>query len=127
VIRDLVRAKAVAVAHDVGEGGLAVALAECCFGDAGIGAEIRLDSALGREILLFHEGPSRILVATANPENVLAVARRNNVQAAVIGATLEARVTILNRNDILIDSAIDDLKDHWGHALEHLLQSPVLV
>jgi phosphoribosylformylglycinamidine synthase len=126
-IRELVRAKAAASAHDVGEGGLAVALAECCFGEGGIGAEIRLDSDLGREILLFHEGPSRILLATANPENVLAAAQRNNVQAAVIGATLEARVTIRNRNDILIDSAIDDLKGHWAHALEHLLQTPVLV
>jgi phosphoribosylformylglycinamidine synthase len=127
VIRELVRAKAVAAAHDVGEGGLGVALAECCFGDGNIGADIRLESNLAPEILLFHEGPSRILLATANPENVLAVAQRNNVQAAVIGATLEARVTIRNRNDILIDSAIDDLKAPWAHALEHLLQTPVLV
>jgi phosphoribosylformylglycinamidine synthase len=126
-IRELVRAKAVESAHDVGEGGLAVALAECSFGKEDIGADIRLDSELPREILLFHEGPSRILVATENPENVLAAARRNSVQAAAIGVTLEARVTIRNGNDILIDSAIADLKSLWAHALEHLLHNPVLV
>ena len=71
-VRELVRAKAVASAHDLGEGGLAVALAECSFGDSNIGADIRLDSDLASEILLFHESPSRILVSTQNPENVLA-------------------------------------------------------
>jgi phosphoribosylformylglycinamidine synthase len=126
-IRELVRAKAVASAHDLGEGGLAVALAECSFGQQNIGADIRLDSDLSAEILLFHEGPSRILVTTENPENVLAAARRNNVQAMTIGATLEARVTIRNRNEILVDSAVEDLKSLWAHALEHLLHNPVLV
>jgi phosphoribosylformylglycinamidine synthase len=126
-IRELVRAKAVASAHDLGEGGLAVALAECSFGEEDIGADIRLDSELPRQLLLFHEGPSRILVATEKPENVLSAARRNSVHAAVIGVTLEARVTIRNGNDILIDSAIADLKGLWAHALEHLLHNPVLV
>jgi phosphoribosylformylglycinamidine synthase len=126
-VRELVRAQAVASAHDVGEGGLAVALAECSFGEEEIGADIRLDSDLPREILLFHEGPSRILVATENPENVLAAARRNSAHAATIGVTLKARVTIRNGNDILIDSAVEDLKSLWAHALEHLLHNPVLV
>jgi phosphoribosylformylglycinamidine synthase len=126
-IRELVRAKAVASAHDLGEGGFAVALAECSFGEEDIGADIRLDSDLPPEILLFHEGPSRILVATENPENVLAAARRNSVHATALGATLEARVTIRNGNDILIDSAIEDLESLWAHALEHLLHNPVQV
>jgi phosphoribosylformylglycinamidine synthase subunit PurL len=126
-IRELVRANAVASAHDLGEGGLAVALAESSFGAGNIGADIRLDSALAPEMLLFHEGPSRVLVATENAENVLSVARRNSVHATVIGVTLEARVTIRNRNDILIDSGIEDLKSLWAHALEHLLHNPVLV
>ncbi len=126
-IRELVRAKAVASAHDLGEGGLAVALAECSFGKEEIGADIRLDSELPHEILLFHEGPSRVLVATENPENVLSAARRNSVHAAAIGVTLEARVTIRNGNDILIDSVIEDFKGLWAHSLEHLLHNPVLV
>ena len=121
------RAGIVASAHDLGEGGLAVALAECSFGNAEIGADIRLDSDLPKELLLFHEGPSRILVTTEDPENVLAVAQRNSIQAVAIGVTLEARVTIRNRNEILIDSPVEQLKGLWAHALEHLLQNPVLV
>jgi hypothetical protein len=44
-----------------------------------------------------------------------------------IGATLESRVTIRNRDKILIDSSISDLKSVWSNALEHLLHNPVLV
>jgi hypothetical protein len=44
-----------------------------------------------------------------------------------IGATLEARVTIRNRQTTLIDCSLRDLRDGWGAALEHLLQNPVLV
>jgi len=55
-------------AHDLSDGGLAVALAECCFGAGQIGAQVDLDSDLRPEILLFHEAPSRILVSTANPK-----------------------------------------------------------
>ncbi len=60
-IREIVAAGLAESAHDLSDGGLAVALAECCFGPAGIGAQIDLDSDLRPEILAFHEGPSRIL------------------------------------------------------------------
>ena len=127
-IRELVRERAVASAHDIGDGGLAVALAECCFGPANVGAEIKLDSELRAELLLFHEGPSRILVATAEPEKIFATAMKNNVHAIAIGVTLETRVTVRNRDRILIESRVDDLKQSWDGALEHLLQhDPVLV
>ena len=126
-IRELVRKRAVESAHDVGDGGLAVALAECSFGPENIGADVNLDSALEPEMLLFHEGPSRILVSTNDPQKVLSAARKNNVEATEIGATLESRVIIRNRNQRLIDSRVDELKDLWSHSLEHLLHNPVLV
>jgi phosphoribosylformylglycinamidine synthase subunit PurL len=127
VIRELVRGRTVESAHDIGDGGLAVALAECCFGPGNIGADISLDSDLQPELLLFHEGPSRILVSTMKPERVFALAEKNNVQAVALGVTLESRVIIRNRDKILIDSRVDELKDLWNSALEHLLQNPVLV
>ncbi|MGA8028670.1 MAG: phosphoribosylformylglycinamidine synthase subunit PurL [Bryobacteraceae bacterium] len=126
-VRELVQERAVESAHDVADGGLAVALAESCFGPGNIGADISLDSNLESELLLFHEGPSRILVSTATPERVFASAKKNGVQAITIGATLDSRVTIRNRNKILIDCRADELKDLWNTALEHLLHDPVLV
>jgi phosphoribosylformylglycinamidine synthase len=126
-IRELVRGKFVESAHDLGDGGLAIALAECCFGPANVGADVTLDSDIDPELLLFHEGPSRILVSTATPERVFASAERNGVQAITIGVTLDSRVTIRNRNRILIDTRVGELKNIWNSALEHLLHNPVLV
>ena len=93
-IRELVRERAVESAHDVGDGGLAVALAECCFRSGEYWRGYQLDSDLPPELLLFHEGPSRILVSTATPERVFAAAKKNGIQAITIGVTLDSRVTI---------------------------------
>ena len=126
-IRELVRAGVVASAHDIGEGGLAVALAEACFGHNHVGADIRLDASLPAELLLFHEGPSRILLTTSQPDPIFAIAQRNSVEAVTIGVTLEARLVIRNREQVLIDRSIDDLCSIWSHGLEYLLQTPVQV
>jgi phosphoribosylformylglycinamidine synthase len=126
-IRELVRGKLVESAHDLSDGGLAVALAECSFGPENIGAAVEFDSDLPPELLLFHEGPSRILVSTGNAEEVFRVARKNGVHAIEIGATLKARVTISNRNEVLIDDRVDELKGLWNGALEHLLHNSVAV
>ncbi len=127
VVRWLVRERAVQSAHDLGEGGLAVALAECCFGPGEIGAEVRLDSDLPPERLLFHEGPSRILLSTAEPERVLAASKEKGVAALLIGVTLKSRVKIQNRDQVLVDSRIDQLKEPWNEALQQLLGNPVLL
>ena len=44
-MRDAVRAGSLSSAHDIAEGGLAVALAECCL-EGGIGAQVELSEAL---------------------------------------------------------------------------------
>ena len=126
-VRELVRTRLVESAHDLSDGGLAVALAECSFGPSNIGADVRLDSDLAPELLLFHEGPSRILVSAENSAEVFRVAQKNGVHAIEIGATLKARVIISNRNQVLLDGRVDELKELWSGALEHLLHNPVLV
>jgi len=58
-VRQGVRSGALRSAHDVAEGGLAVALAECCVA-GGLGAEVTVDTA---EAALFGEGPGAFLVS----------------------------------------------------------------
>ncbi|MBK7977891.1 MAG: phosphoribosylformylglycinamidine synthase subunit PurL [Deltaproteobacteria bacterium] len=52
-------------AHDVSEGGLAVALAECCLLGSGSGASIKLDPIDRVDSLLFGEAPGRVIVTAA--------------------------------------------------------------
>jgi phosphoribosylformylglycinamidine synthase len=108
-------------AHDLSDGGLAVAVAESCFGVENIGAKIDLDSDLKPELLLFHEGPSRILISTEKPESVERIAQEYGVRAPRIGATIDRRIEIGNRSDVLLSSPIADLKSGWENALEEVL------
>jgi phosphoribosylformylglycinamidine (FGAM) synthase-like enzyme len=112
-------------AHDLSDGGLAVALAESSFGPAGIGAEIDLDSDLRPELLLFHEGPSRVLVSTAEPERIIEIAARHAVEAIRIGSTVKDRLLITSEGAErrpLIQADIGTLKDGWEKALENYVR-----
>jgi phosphoribosylformylglycinamidine synthase len=126
-IRESVRAGYIESAHDLSEGGIGVALAECSFGDSGIGADVQLDSDLQPELLLFHEGPSRVLVSTAVPDQIVAIAKKNRIEAITIGVTLESRLLVRNRSGILIDVRVDELKKLWQTGLLNLFHHPVLV
>jgi phosphoribosylformylglycinamidine synthase II len=70
LVREVVRDGLVASAHDVSEGGLAVALAECCIA-GGVGARVELASI----DMLFGEGPGGVVVSGA-PEAIDKVAER---------------------------------------------------
>jgi phosphoribosylformylglycinamidine synthase II len=96
-VREIVSAGLAESAHDLSDGGLAVTLAECSLGAAGVGAAIELESDLRGEYLLFHEGPSRVLVSTAHPARVASIAAGHGVEAAYIGATIEKGLEIRNR------------------------------
>jgi len=121
-VRDIVTARLAGSAHDVSDGGLAVALAECCFGANGVGAVIDLDSSLRPEFLLFHEGPSRILVSTAQPEQVASIARKHRIEAPVIGATMRGGLKIRHRGRLVVDCDIQSLRAAWEGALEKALE-----
>jgi phosphoribosylformylglycinamidine synthase len=58
-IRQAVRSGALRSAHDVAEGGLAVALAECCVA-SGLGAEVTVETS---DAALFGEGPGAFVVS----------------------------------------------------------------
>lgn len=116
---DLVKKGAVLSAHDIGEGGLAVALAEMTFsGKAGLRiATDKLPLAapgLTTAELLFGETPGRLLVEIA-PEHVAAAEAAGLV---IIGeATREKWLYISHNGTTLIDSSVDELKPLWKDGL----------
>jgi phosphoribosylformylglycinamidine synthase len=116
---DLVKQGAILSAHDIGEGGLAVALAEMAFsGKAGL--RIATDkmpvtgSGLTTAELLFGETPGRLLVEIA-PEHVAAAEKAG---LTIIGeATRDPYLYISHNGTTLIDSPIDQLKPLWKDGL----------
>jgi phosphoribosylformylglycinamidine synthase subunit PurL len=98
-----------------------VAAAECC--QAGVGAALHFESGLSPEFLLFHEGPSRILISTASPDAVVEIAARHGVAAPRAGITMNQALSIGNRGAMLISVNLDDLKAIYEESLEKQLQS----
>jgi phosphoribosylformylglycinamidine synthase len=79
----------VSSAHDCSDGGLAVALAECCVAtpECESGAEVDLSSysQFPDRAILFGETQGRIVVSTFAPERVLEISKKAGVPCAQIG------------------------------------------
>jgi phosphoribosylformylglycinamidine synthase len=89
VLLEAIGAGVVSSAHDCSDGGLAVALAECCIAtpECESGAEIDLSSysKLPDRAILFGETQGRIVLSTPAPERVLELAEKAGVPCAQIG------------------------------------------
>jgi phosphoribosylformylglycinamidine synthase len=86
---EAIRAGVVSSAHDCSDGGLAVALAECCIAnqECESGAEIDLStfSSHSDRAVLFGESQGRFVVSSPAPERVLEIAAKAGIPCAQIG------------------------------------------
>jgi phosphoribosylformylglycinamidine synthase len=134
-VRDLIRQGLVKSAHDCSEGGLAVALAECCFHpEELLGAEINLKAVdTPAATVLFSESQSRIVISVA-PENlertmsILSATadssggeRERNVPFEQLGKVAAAELCI-GVNDETFRWPITDLYDDWWNAIRRALE-----
>jgi phosphoribosylformylglycinamidine synthase subunit PurL len=113
-------------AHDCSEGGIAIALAECCFGTGGIGVRADLTAvsgvpdALRIDATLFGESASRVIVSTTDDRlpRLLAAAAATDVPAAAIGRTGGDRIQLSVNGNVNIDVAVSDAEQLWSTAIE---------
>ncbi len=110
-------------AHDVSDGGIAVALAECCLSPrAPVGASVDLaPGGLGDDEALFGESQSRIVVSIKEKdvEKMTAIALSFNVPFRVIGAVKGSVLQIGGH----INFSLAEIRKTWGGALERFLHS----
>ena len=115
-------------AHDVSDGGVAVALAECCFAqeDLRVGARVGLEGSerLRADVLLFGESTGRVVVTTRDAAALLRAAEAAGVPAARIGRTGGKSLRIApsdgSGEDVgepWIDVAVARLEEIWRRAL----------
>lgn len=119
-VLSLIQSRLVKSAHDCSEGGLAVALAECCMSSNEIiGASIDLrDVAARPEVVLFDEAQSRIMITTSqhNAAAVLALLEWRGVSARRLGTTGGAQLKIdLQGSSVAWEVA--ELQPLWANAL----------
>ena len=93
----------VSAAHDISDGGLAVAIAEMCIA-SGLGASIDVPKTGNIVGWAFGEDQARYVVTTSAPDELLAAAHAAGVPAAAIGSTrTEAELQFGNENAISVD------------------------
>jgi phosphoribosylformylglycinamidine synthase II len=105
-------------AHDCSEGGVAVALAECCI-VSGLGAAVALDDDLAAVDSLFSETQGRVVVTCteSDAEALLSVFAGYDVPWSVIGDVGGDRLTVEDK----VDLPIEALQAAWGPTLESLV------
>jgi phosphoribosylformylglycinamidine synthase II len=108
-VRDAVRAGALSSAHDIAEGGLAVALAECCIA-GGLGARVEAPEGLD----IFAEAPGTGFVVSG-PAAALA-------GFTIIGEVGGDALELAGR----LKLAVSVLSNAHGRGLQEVLQDPLL-
>jgi phosphoribosylformylglycinamidine synthase subunit PurL len=114
--------RAVHSAHDVSDGGLAVSVAEACFGGDGLAAEIAIDAAGAddfAEAALFGERGARavVSVAPASLARVNAIAAQYNVGARRIGTVTRGDFRIQYQGAAVIQGSIESFRRVWSESL----------
>lgn len=113
----------VASAHDLSEGGLALALAESCI-SGGIGAEVNFATELRSDIALFSESQSRILL-TATPDKAEALqawVTEQGVPFQKLGVVKGSELKVQVNAQQAIQSSVQQLEKVWKDAIPCLMQ-----
>lgn len=115
-----IRDGVVASAHDVAEGGLAVALAECLMGALGLGAKVTVGGDLVSE--LFGETQSRFVVSVKKEHQE---AFEQLVEAKRIGEVTGDGILTVNgeQGETVIRLSVDEMRNVWKGAIPCLLKS----
>ena len=110
-------------AHDTSEGGLAVALAECCMADADhtCGADVTLETSVPMRSAFWGESQGRVLVSTSDADAVLAIARQHGVPAARIGTVTSGPALHMTAAGTTLDVPVADLAAAYHGAIPALM------
>ncbi len=133
----LAASRLIASAQDVSDGGLAVALAECCFDTGGQGCEVNLQSASAHAVVpsevatLFGESAGQVIVSAAlsNVDEVLTRAKAAGVPAQVIGRTggnaIVIRVDHAHAIEVpALEVTVREAEETWATAIARKLARP---
>ena len=124
--RDLIREGLLKSAHDCSEGGLAVALAECCFNPEKLfGVEIDFKAGdTPAATALFNESQSRIVISVA-PETLqktMSILQERQIPFQQLGRVGGDQLRIRLGNE-KFSLAVGDLHDDWWNTIRRAVES----
>jgi len=125
-LHESIRAELVTSAHDCSDGGFAVALAECAMveRDRAVGVDVDLAewAHLPTRAVLFGEAQARVIVSTANPTELVAMAQRMGVPARAIGRVGAQGGTFRIRHSTgVIEAPVADVAAAYHDAIPRIM------
>jgi phosphoribosylformylglycinamidine synthase II len=113
-----------ASAHDLSDGGLAVAAAEACFGPVTRGAELNVETPLSPTRALFSESAPRALVSfePGREMTILSAARRHGVPTSLVGRVANGRLRLSVNGALAIDLPVAEMREYREEAFERLME-----
>ena len=106
-LQELANKRLVKSAHDISEGGFAIALAECSL-QKNLGCAVDIKTPLRPDFALFSESQSRVILSVS-PENrdaVAALAKKRGVPCEPIGVTGGGSITVVMNGTVTLDAAV---------------------
>jgi phosphoribosylformylglycinamidine synthase II len=124
-----IRSGVVASAHDVSDGGLAIALAECCIavkgGETGANVDLGDSAATSFRGALFGESQARFVVTSDEPAAIERIAGKYGVIVRRIGTVRSAdEGFVLRAYGRTIDTDIETLSSAWHDAIPNIMAGP---
>src|ERR1044072_9115124 len=118
-------------AHDCADGGLAVALAECCFSSLNrnaTGADVNISGEHDPATRLFSETPSRIIISFSDADRVEIerFAAEAGCPMILLGKVGGDRLRIESNGEELISVEVAELEHAWRSSLKQKLQVEVM-
>jgi phosphoribosylformylglycinamidine synthase len=113
-----------ASAHDLSDGGLTVALAECAM-TSGLGVDVALRSAVRPSAVLFGETTARSVVSFGPDEEraIRETAESLGVPFRIIGRVGGDRLRIALEDRVLIEESVASLNDTWTNAFPRAMEA----
>lgn len=105
-------------AHDVSEGGLALAVAESCI-SGNLGASVQVETEHDAAQYLFSETQSRILLSVPNEyvENLVDLMNQFQVPTNIIGKVTGGNLEVSVNDQVVIDRSVQQLTNLWEEAI----------
>jgi phosphoribosylformylglycinamidine synthase len=110
-------------AHDLSDGGIAVALGECGFASNGLAAEVAWHTDLPAEIALFGEAGARAIVSVpqASLARLLSLASKYKLAVLTVGRVTRGQFQISLDGTTVIRADSASLRDIWSGAIERAI------
>ena len=124
IIRNSINKDFLVSCHDISDGGLSIALAECSI-LSGLGAQIKIGDNIREDKLLFGEGGSRIIFSIdidkkenwLNYLNNLNAKIKNNLYVKKIGVVSNNKLKIKYLNKVICDLKVSALADKFNNGI----------